>query len=71
MFQTVATTESTEEQVQMAISRALCVTWSQGQQNDSSLIFLPETAAGLNQRKQDGDGPIDTQVLKYSSFAKA
>ncbi|XP_046673336.1 ubiquitin conjugation factor E4 B isoform X1 [Homalodisca vitripennis] len=64
---TSSTSDSTEDQVQATISRVLCVSWSQGNQSDSS-IFLPETAAGMSQRKQEGDGTPDTQDLISQSL---
>jgi hypothetical protein len=52
-------TEVTEEQVQAAVSRVLCVTWKE--QNESS-IYLPETASAVNDMVQQRNS-IEIQVI--------
>ncbi|KAJ9575045.1 hypothetical protein L9F63_007780, partial [Diploptera punctata] len=52
-------TEVTEEQVQAAVSRVLCVTWKE--QNESA-IYLPETASVLSSVVQERNS-IDVQDL--------
>ncbi|XP_054268263.1 ubiquitin conjugation factor E4 B [Macrosteles quadrilineatus] len=62
-----STSDNTDDQVFTTISRVLCVSWTQTQQSDSN-IFLSETAAGMNQRKLEGDSQIDTQDLISQSL---
>ena len=58
-MQTTSTgTEINDELVHNSVSRILCVSWVEQSEN---AIFLPETAAVLNERQKEGI-PTDIQV---------
>jgi len=64
---TQSTSENMDDQVHSTISRVLSVSWAQGQQSESN-IFLSETAAGINNRKQEANSSLDTQDLISQSL---
>lgn len=57
--------EVTEDQVHSVVCRVLCVSWTQ---QSESAIFLPETAAVINQRNQEEQPSIFVQDLISQSL---